>query len=92
MTSAFQSMTDVRSMYMCWPKGLKMLMAFGKKDETLNIEDVLSYARDLVEASQKGDITLKIYDGYHSLTKCSARKPFLTDVLDFIDTILNTKK
>ena len=84
-------MTDVRNMSITWPKGLKLFLAFGKKDEMLSIDELMPYYNDMLTLSNKEDITIQLYDGYHALTKCNARKDLLTDVFDFIDNIMNEK-
>ena len=92
MYSVLYSITDVRSMYQMWPKDLKLMIAYGKKDETVNMRDVLPYINDLMINTSRKDVSVVSYDGYHALTKCKARKEFLTDVIEFIDETLDEIK
>ena len=91
LVSVFQAITDVRSMSSAWPKGVKLFLAFGKKDEMLSIEELMPYYNDMLTLSSKGDVTIQLYDGYHALTKCNARKDLFTDVFEFIDNILQER-
>ena len=92
MISVFQAITDVRSMSQVWPKGIKTFMGFGKKDDNLCLDEMMPYYNDMLAQSATGDVIIRLYDGYHNLTKCNARSEFLTDVFEFIENNLKPRE